>query len=112
MSSYSNSPKAVLKMAYQVGKKTFPAYSHIFSPKTYQQPQLFACLVLQVHLNMDYRKFHGLLEDCPSLLEAIGMERIPHFTTFQKASQRLIRLPRVRAVLEETVKSVRKKKEA
>lgn len=51
------------------------------------------------------------MEDCPSLLEAIGMNRVPHFTTFQKASLRLINLPKVRIALEETVKTVGKKKE-
>lgn len=112
MGSYTKSPKEVLRTALKVGEETFSPYAHEYSPRTYTQPQLFACLVLKVFLNLDYRRLHGLLEDCPSLLEAIGMDRVPHFTTFQKASQRLIKLPRVKKCLEETVKSVGKKKES
>lgn len=111
MSSYTKSPKKVLKLAHQVGSDVFELYSHEYSPRTYTQPQLFACLVLKTYLGLDYRRFHGLLEDCPELVRSIGMGKIPHFTTFQKATERLIRVPRVRKLLDETVKTVGKKKE-
>lgn len=42
----------------------------------YTQPQLFACLVLKTYLGLDYRRFHGLLEDCPELVRSIGMDGI------------------------------------
>ena len=112
MSSYSKSPKKVLQTALKIGEKSFAKYSHEYSPRTYTQPQIFACLVLKSYLNLDYRRLHGLLEDCPSLIEAIGMSKVPHFTTFQKATRRLINLPNVRTMLNETVKAVGKKKES
>ncbi|HEV3447133.1 MAG TPA: hypothetical protein VG099_21010 [Gemmataceae bacterium] len=39
-------------------------YAHRFSPHTYTQPQLFACLVLKVFLKTDYR---GLTCSIPSV---------------------------------------------
>ena len=62
-------------------------------------------------MGLDYRRFHGLLEDFPEIVKSIGMDRIPHFTTFQKASERLMRVPRVKKLLSETVNTVGKKKE-
>ena len=111
MGSYTKSPKKILQLAHRVGAEVFELYSHEYSPQTYTQPQLFACLVLKTSMGLDYRRLHGLLEDFPAIGQSIGMERIPHFTTFQKASERLIRAPRVRKLLNETVKTVGKKKE-
>lgn len=33
--------------ALEVGRRTLPDYAHRFAPKTFTQPQLFACLVLK-----------------------------------------------------------------
>jgi hypothetical protein len=51
---------------------------------------LFACLVLKEFLRLDYRKLEALLIDTPTLCNAIGMSRVPHFTTFQKSAKRLL----------------------
>lgn len=87
----------------RVGKQCLRTYSHLFSPKTYTQPQLFACLVLKEFLRLDYRKLSALLEDTPTLCTAIGLEKIPHFTTFQKAHDRLLESRRAKRLLDETV---------
>ncbi len=42
-------------VALAVGKEAFSDYSHIYSPKKFTQPQLFACLVLKEFENKDYR---------------------------------------------------------
>ena len=47
MSTTSKSPRKVLLVAYAVGKEALPEYAHRYSPHTYTQPQLFACLALQ-----------------------------------------------------------------
>ena len=57
-------------MAFSVAQKSLPEYSHEFSPRTFTQHQLFACLVLKSFLNTDYRGVVALLADCPSLAEA------------------------------------------
>ncbi len=71
--------------------RALPAYSHRFSPKKFTQPQLLACLVLKEFLKTDYRGLVNFLADCPSLRAAIELEHVPHFTTVQKAADRLLK---------------------
>ena len=92
MSTTSKSPRKVLLAAYATAKNTLPAYSHRYSPKKFTLHQLFACLVLKTFLKMDYRGITAFLNDCPDLCNAIGLTSVPHFTTFQKASLKLLRL--------------------
>ena len=99
----SKSPAEILKTALAVGRKALRTYSHRFSPKTFTQPQLFACLVLKESLKLDYRGVSALLDDTPSLREAIGLAQAPHFTTLQKASKRLLKLRRVQRLLDQTL---------
>lgn len=80
-----------------------PDYSHRFSPKKFTQPQLFACLVLKEFMQLDYRKLAALLSDTPELAAVIELKRVPHFTTFQKAADRLLLSPRVHRLLDETL---------
>ena len=103
MSTTSKSPRKVLRVAYHVGKQTLRNYPHRFSPKKFTQPQLFACLILKEFLRMDYRKLEALLIDTPTLCDAIGMSRVPHFTTFQKAAKRLLVRGRARRLLAQTI---------
>jgi transposase len=112
MSMTSKSPRTVLLVAYQVGKDALPDYAHPCSPKTYTQPQLFACLVLMRFWGADYRGLQQALADLPDLRSAIGLRRVPHFTTFQKAHHRLLRGPRVRRLLDATVRRARPPREA
>lgn len=89
-------------VALAVGKEAFRDYSHKFSPKKFTQPQLFACLVLKEFEKKDYRGVAQLLTDCSDLREAIELEKVPHFTTMQKASRRLLKLDRVRQLIADT----------
>jgi hypothetical protein len=106
MSTPSKSPRAVLRAAYAVGRRALPAYAHRFSPKTYTQPQLFACLVLKAFLRTDYRGLAAWLADCPALREAVGLARVPHYTTLQKAAARLLRARRAGRLLAATVRGL------
>lgn len=96
-------------VALAAGRDAFSDYSHVFSPKKFTQPQLFACLVLKEFEKKDYRGTCQLLEDCPDLRQAIGLRCTPHFTTLQKASRRLLKQKRVRRLIELTVKRIRKR---
>ena len=78
-------------MAYATAKDALPKYAHRFSPKKFTQHQLFACLVLKEFLKSDYRGIVGILVDCPNLCAAIGLEHVPHYTTLQKAADRLLK---------------------
>jgi hypothetical protein len=102
----SKSPRMVAMVALAAGREAFSDYSHVYSPKKFTQPQLFACLVLKEFEKKDYRGVRQLLLDCADLREAIGLKQVPHYTTLQKASRRLLAMPRVRKLLAGTVRRV------
>ncbi len=103
MSTTSKSPRRVFIFAYLVGRLTFRDYAHKYSPKKFTQPQLFACLVLKEFLRLDYRKLAEVLNDCGDLRAAIDLASVPHFTTFQKAADRLLLVADVRKLLDATL---------
>ncbi len=76
-----------------------PAYS----PQKFTQPQLFVCLVLKIFFKTDYRGIVAVLNDSPDLCECFDLTSVPHFTTLQKASQRLLRLKVAKSLLHSTV---------
>ena len=104
MATTSKSPKDVLVTAYRVAQRSLKAYSHRCSPKKFTQHQLFAVLVLKNFLKTDYRGVVKHLRDCATLADAVELKMIPHFTTVQKASRRLLKTAPVRALLDETVR--------
>ena len=110
VSQTSKSPKDVLVEAWRVAQKSLKAFSHRSSPKKFTQHQLFACLVLKNFLKTDYRGVSQHLRDCPGLAEAIGLVKIPHFTTLQKASRRLLAAGSVHKLLDETVRRIMHRK--
>jgi hypothetical protein len=91
-------------VALEVARQRLPAYSHRCSPKVFTQHQLFACLVLKTFWKADYRGVVQQLADNPSLVELLGLKRVPHWTTLQKAARRLLTSPHVRALLDGTVR--------
>jgi hypothetical protein len=110
MSVTSKSPLGVAREALAIGSATLRDYAHRFSPKTYTQPQLFTCLVLKTFLKTDYRGICQFLKDCSDLRVALGLTKVPHFTTLQKASRRLLSAERVRRLLARTLKRYYKRK--
>ncbi|MGH9602655.1 MAG: hypothetical protein ACRD24_09740 [Terriglobales bacterium] len=98
--------------ALEVARQTLPAYSHRFSPKKFTQHQLFALLVLKTHQQQDYRGVIALLEDMPELVRELGLKAIPHFTTLQKASDRMLLDAPLQQLLSTTVERFRKKAHA
>jgi Transposase DDE domain len=104
MAATSKSPRKILTVGYLIGKLALPDYAHKFSPKTYTQPQLFACLVLKEFLHRDYRGIADLLQDTPELAAAIDLKKIPDFTTLQKAAGRLLVSPLASQLLDMTVR--------
>lgn len=79
-------------------------YSHRNSPKKFTQHQLFALLVLKEFHNTTYRGIWGITKDSPALREAIELRHTPHWSTIQKAGDRLLRSRRVERLISETVK--------
>jgi hypothetical protein len=107
MSRTSKSPRKVALVALAVGKDALREYAHRFSPKKFTQPQLFACLVLKEFFKTDYRGVAQILADTPDLRQTMGLKHTPHFTTIQKASQRLLRNAQVQRLLDASVARAR-----
>jgi Transposase DDE domain len=106
----SKSPRMVAMVALAAGMEAFSDYSHRFSPHKFTQPQLFACLVLKEFEKKDYRGVAQFLEDWLELRQAIGLRFVPHFTTLQKASRRLLKVKHVRTLLKETLRRIHKRR--
>ena len=87
----SKSPRRVLQVAHDAACQALPAHRHRFSPKKFTQPQLLACLVLKEFARLDYRGLAEHLADHPDLCRLIDLKTVPHFTTFQKAADRLLK---------------------
>ena len=106
MSKTSKSPIKVAQAAYTIAKNTLPQYHHKFSPKKFTQAQLFTCLILKIFFKTDYRGITEILSDNPTLCETFNISTVPHFTTLQKASIRLLKYSLVDKLLENTVKTI------
>jgi hypothetical protein len=100
----TKSPLHVARRALAVATGVLPLYAHVYSPRKFTQPQLFACLVLKTFLKTDYRGLAAHLADHSDLRAALGLKAVPHFTTPQKASRRLLRLPVARRLFAATVR--------
>src|ERR1017187_3832596 len=103
MSITSKSPRKVALIAWAVAKEALPAYSHRFSPKRFTQHQLFVCLVLKAFYKTDYRGIAAILADRPDLCASFELAKVPHYTTLQKASVRLLKKANAQSLLTRTV---------
>jgi hypothetical protein len=110
MDALSKSPIQVALEALAVGERCLPPYAHRFSPHVYSQPQLFACLVLKTFFRLDYRGITALLRDFSDLQEVLELKYVPHFTTLQKASGRLLLVPNARRLFHTTVRRFLKRR--
>jgi len=108
MSTTTKSPKRVATVAYRVGKRSLAPYNSRYSPQKYTQAQLFACLVLKSFLKTDYRGVVQILNDCRDLRAAIELKHVPHFTTLQKASRRLLRSTPASQLLHGTARALKR----
>jgi hypothetical protein len=103
MSTTTKSPKKVAAAAYYVARNTLPEHSSRYSPKKFTQPQLMVCLVLKTFFQTDYRGIVQILNDCAGLRKVFELRSVPHFTTLQKASKRLLNSASARDLIEQTV---------
>jgi hypothetical protein len=104
VSTLTKSPLHVAREALAVARRRLRPYAHKFSPKKFTQPQLFACLVLKTFLKTDYRGLAAHLADHSDLRAVLALEVVPHFTTPQKASRRLLRQCTARRLFRTTIR--------
>jgi hypothetical protein len=87
----TKSPKALAQQAYRIASKALPAYSATRSRHDFTQAQLFAILSLKQFFQTDYRGIVELLSDWPELQKTLRLTKLPHYTTVQKAHQRMLK---------------------
>lgn len=87
----TRSPVALARKAVEVAARALPAYSSRFSRQDYTQHQLFALMVLATFLKLDHRGIVAVVKDWSDVREAIGLKKVPHWSTLYKAQQRLLK---------------------
>jgi hypothetical protein len=90
MRAMTKSAVRLAREALAVGRAALPAYSGPRSRHDYTQPQLFALLVLRQALRTDYRGLVTLLAEWGELRRALGLRRVPHYSTLCYAAHRLL----------------------
>jgi len=89
--SLTKSPVAFAREALRTAKKSFKTYSNPTSPHIFTQPQLGAMLALKGFLDTDYRGLVVLLSEWAELRAALGIKRLPHYSTLCYARERLLK---------------------
>lgn len=82
----TRSPLAFTRNALEVARAALPAYSSKFSKKDFTSHQHVAMLALKAFLKTDYRGVVAYLRDWSDLRDALGLRKVPHFTTLQKVA--------------------------
>jgi hypothetical protein len=85
----TDSPLAFTAEALAVARAALPAYTSKFSKKDFTQHQLAALLAVKQFLGVGYRRLVAYLRDWAELRDALGLTKVPHFTTIQKTGPRL-----------------------
>ena len=89
MRTLTKSPLAFLRVAVEAAEAALPPYSCPKSPHKYTQPQLFAILALKEFMQLDYRGVIAQLADWREARQAIGLKRLPDYSTLKYAQDRL-----------------------
>lgn len=87
----TKSPVRLAREALKAAQKALPRYSNRFSRRDFTQAQLFAILALRQFFKTDYRGIVQMLEDFSDLRKALGLKKVPHYSTLCYAQQRLLK---------------------
>jgi len=66
-----------------------PRWNHLKSNHIYSVWTHLILLTLRQYESKSYRRFVYLLQECTGIQEYLGLSKIPHYTTLQKAAARL-----------------------
>jgi hypothetical protein len=83
--SLTKSPLALAKQALAIAQKALSTYSDLRSRHDFTQAQLFAILTMRQFFKTDYRGIVEILQDSSNIQKALGLNKLPHYTTLQKA---------------------------
>jgi hypothetical protein len=87
----TKSALSLARESLRTAEAAMPSYSHRFSPKRYTQPQLTAILVVRHFYHLDYRGTEQMLREWSDLRDAIGLKRVPTYSTLCRAEERLFK---------------------
>jgi hypothetical protein len=90
MRAMTKSAVALAREALAAGRRSLPAYSCARSRHDFTQPQLFALLAVREMLRVDYRGLVTLLAEWGELRRALGLRKVPHYSTLCYAAHRLL----------------------
>jgi hypothetical protein len=79
------------RSALKAAKETLPTYSSPKSRHDFTQPQLAAMLALKRILRTNYRGLVATLAEWPELRRALGLRKVPHYSTLCYAARRFRR---------------------
>ena len=87
----TKSPLVLAKQALKTAQQVLPPYSDLRSRHDFTQSQIFAILVLRQFFKTDYRGITRILQEHQNIKDALGLDKLPHYTTLQKAQQRMLK---------------------
>lgn len=79
----------IRSMIQIIKRARVPPYLHCKSNHMYTVWQHLILLTLRQYESKSYRRFTSFLEECFGICQCLGLSKIPHYTTLQKASARL-----------------------
>ena len=87
----TKSPMALAKMALKTAQEVLLPYSNLRSRHDFTQAQIFAILALRQFFKTDYRGIIRIIDEHQNIKDALSLRKLPHFTTLQKAQQRMLK---------------------
>ncbi len=87
----TKSPLVLAKLALKTAQGVLPQYSDLRSRHDFTQAQIFAILVLRQFFKTDYRGIVRIIDEHQNIKDALSLRKLPHFTTLQKAQQRMLK---------------------
>src|SRR4030067_661386 len=82
----------VARISYHLTQEALPRYSHPKSPHHFTLPQLAACVLLMVYLDLSYRNMEKWLLASDQVCQMLELPRIPDHTTLQRTYKKLQKL--------------------
>jgi len=81
--------RMVQAMMSIIKRARIPPYMHRRSNHVYTVWQHLVLLVLRQYERKSYRRYFDFLHECVGVRQLLGLSKIPHYTTLQKAAARL-----------------------
>ncbi len=103
MSAKQNVLIDVARLSLRQAGRYMQPYSHAKSPHKFTQAQLLSCLILRAYLKTTYRGVIDVLDASEKLQKALGLKRLPHYSTLKRFADRSDTLAIVDAMLAELV---------